>query len=293
VRLTAQVPNNAPYSAKHVLDLGEVSVNNGAISVREDDGLHVAAYFGDTTGNAGYSAADALQALRVAVGLDSGFAAYQLADPVIVADITGNGIVNATDANRILQEVVGLDRPEIPPLPGVLPPIVPGGPDPFLRFPKDLRARPGQIVRVPLRLTPFDGLQSADLAIAYDTSRLEILDVRRGTLTASFDLFAVHVDAAAGTIRVGLGRSAGPITGTGTGDVLQVMVRIKPDAPAGRAALNLRRQLGAISTQLNEGGLDLIPDPSDAAGDLLDGAITVRGHRAKLRFSLPSLSRLR
>ena len=85
VRLTAQVPGTAPYGAQHVLDLTHVQINGGAIPATDDDGLHVVSYFGDTTGSRSYSSADSSRALRLAVGLDSGFPAYRLTDPVIVA----------------------------------------------------------------------------------------------------------------------------------------------------------------------------------------------------------------
>jgi lysophospholipase L1-like esterase len=93
-----------------------VSLNEGTLTAVADDAVHLVAYFGDTTGNGTYSALDGQRVLRHAVGLDSGFAAYPLADPVLVADITANGAVSSLDATRILQEVVGIDRPEIPPL---------------------------------------------------------------------------------------------------------------------------------------------------------------------------------
>ena len=64
-----------------------------------------------------YSALDAQRVLRIAVGLDSGLAAYPLIDPVLIADTTWNGSISSLDATRILQEVVGLDRFEIPPIP--------------------------------------------------------------------------------------------------------------------------------------------------------------------------------
>ena len=41
-----------------------------------------------------YSALDGQRALRVAAGLDSGFAAYPAIDPVIIADITANGAIS-------------------------------------------------------------------------------------------------------------------------------------------------------------------------------------------------------
>ncbi|HXG11332.1 MAG TPA: cohesin domain-containing protein [Gemmataceae bacterium] len=275
VMLTAVVPDTAPYASKQVLDLANIRINNGAIAAVDDDGLHVVGYPGDATGNTRYSAADALRVLRVAVGLDAGFAAFQLADPTIIADVTGNGAVNAADATRLLQEALGLDRSEVPPLPANLPLIVPGGPDPLLNLPKGLQGRRGRIVVVPVNLDISDRLESADLALSYDTTRLELLAVERGSLTADFDLFAVRLDPERGTVRVGLGRTAGPISGRGGGSVVQITFRVKDGAPAGRAVINLRSSLDVTRTQLNEGRLDLNPDPSDTAGDPLDGVVTV------------------
>ena len=64
-----------------------------------------AAFFGEATGNGGYSALDGFRILRVVVGLDSGYAAYPFVDPVLLTDITGNGIISSLDGTRILQEV--------------------------------------------------------------------------------------------------------------------------------------------------------------------------------------------
>jgi hypothetical protein len=273
VTLMAAVPDNAPYAAKHVLDLTNPTVNGAA--ARDDDGVHVVGYFGDTTGNAGYSAADATRALRVAVGLDSGFDAWQLADPVLLADITGNGSISATDATRLLQEVLGIDQPQIPPLPPNPPTIIPGGPDPFLNIPTHFTATPGAVLAVPVLLDRSDGLEAADLALSFDPSRLEVLRVERGSLTGDFDLFALNLDVENGTLRAGLGRSAGPLAGRGGGSVMEITFRVREGAPTGPAILNLRQRIGHTLTQLNEGGLDLTPAPSDAAGDVLDGRITV------------------
>jgi hypothetical protein len=59
----------------------------------------------------------AQRVLRAVAGLDSGFAAYPMIDPLLIADTTRNGSISSLDATRILQEVVGLDRPEISPIP--------------------------------------------------------------------------------------------------------------------------------------------------------------------------------
>ena len=62
-----------------------------------------------------------------------------------------------------------------------------------------------------------------------------------------------------------------------------LLFRIKPTAQAGRAFLNLRHNLSTTQTQLNEGGLDLQPDPSNEAGDVLDGWISIQGRRRSPR----------
>jgi hypothetical protein len=140
------------------------------------------------------------------------------------------------------------------------------------------------VVTVPLLLDGSKDLQSADLALAYDTLRLQLLGIQRGRLTQDFDLFVVNHDPAGGTLQIGLGRTAGPLADRGSGSVLLLRFRVRADAPAGRAVLNLRQALGTTLTQLNEGRLDLNPDPSDEEGDLLDGRIRVRGESgAKLR----------
>ena len=61
--LTATVPNNAPYAAKEILDITNLSVfDNSQVpqplpSVGQD-AIHVAAYFGDTNGDGGYTTQD-------------------------------------------------------------------------------------------------------------------------------------------------------------------------------------------------------------------------------------------
>lgn len=278
IRLTAFVPVAAAdfYTQKHVLDLADLSVNGGALASTDDDGVHVAAYLGDTTANGGYSAADATRALRIATGLDTGFASYQLLDPVIIADVNATSTITSTDATRLLQEAVGIDRPEIPNLPLNAPLFTVSGPDPLLSIPWRFLAKRGGLITVPLNLDRSEGLDSADLALSYDVQRLELVAVKRGSLTRDFDLFQTNLDAEAGTLRVALGRSAGPVTGRGAGSVLGLVFRIRRDAPAGSAVVNLHHHLGNTRTQLNEGGLDLNPDPTDDGQDPLDGLITIR-----------------
>jgi hypothetical protein len=147
-------------------------------------------------------------------------------------------------------------------------------------------------VTVPVNLDISEGLQTADLVLSYDMRRLVVrgvADVRPGSLTGDFDVFGVNLDAQAGTLRVGLGRTAGAISGRGSGSVIEITFRVLPNAPPGRAIVNLREDLGQTRTRLNEGGLDLNPSPSNDDGDALDGAIRVMGLRppAPLKFRPP------
>ena len=81
-----------------------------------------------------------------------------------------------------------------------------------LQFPTTLSGAAGDTIRVPLNLDVSDNLDAVDVAISYDTTRLEVLsnsDVQRGTVTSDFSLFQANVDNTAGTIRVGSGRDRG------------------------------------------------------------------------------------
>jgi Ca2+-binding RTX toxin-like protein len=265
VRLTAAVPATAPYRAKHILDLTAVAVNEGTLAARADDGLHVVAYFGDATGTGTYSALDGQRVLRVSALLDSGFAVFPLVDPVIIGDITGNGAISALDATRILQEVVGLDRPEIPPLPGIIvpPPVA----DPLVNIPTTLSGTPGSTVPVPVHIDNAAGLEAVDLQLAYETAVLELSStgVRKGTLTNDSTLI-VNLDEAAGIVRVALALTAARPPGDGT--LVEFDYQISPTALPGTTRLDLQ------GVSLNEGALVLSPIPLPGL-DPTDGLITV------------------
>ena len=76
-RLIATVPATAPYRSTEILDIGNVQVQGttGPIAAQDNDGLHLAGYFGDATGEGVYSLEDVARVTRVASGQDSGFAA--------------------------------------------------------------------------------------------------------------------------------------------------------------------------------------------------------------------------
>src|SRR5262249_7053235 len=107
VYLNATVPATAPIGGKEVLDLsaGKVFDNvqplNG-FTARDNDGVHVSAYFGDVEGDKDHDSQDTTRVRQVGVRLEEdvpndifpGFAAsgpgqtsFQLADPALLSDI--------------------------------------------------------------------------------------------------------------------------------------------------------------------------------------------------------------
>jgi len=76
VRLNGSVPLGAisQYGATQVLDLRDAVLSDGR-AVRIDDGLHVNAYPGDTSGNGDYDGGDPHRMDRVSSGLDTATAA--------------------------------------------------------------------------------------------------------------------------------------------------------------------------------------------------------------------------
>src|SRR5213076_1758218 len=177
--LVAQVPNSAGYKAKELLHLTTIQVNGGATAAINDDGIHVVAYLGDTNGDGLYTAADSQLTARVANSLDSGFAAYRLADPVVIADTNGTAFLDNGDASILLQVAAGNSLAQIPPIPIPAPPLVPTGPDPTLSLPANLPAVAGAIVSVPVFLddpAPAGslGMMEAVLALQYDPNVLTV-----------------------------------------------------------------------------------------------------------------------
>jgi hypothetical protein len=117
VLLAAEVPSSAPLGDRHVLEMTIVQINAGAIVPTLDQAMHLVGFLGDTTGDGNYTGLDAQRAARVTVGLDAGFEAFPLIDPMIVADVTASGDLTGLDAQRIAQAAVGLNPSEIPPPP--------------------------------------------------------------------------------------------------------------------------------------------------------------------------------
>ena len=261
--IQATVPATASYRAKHVLHFTDVKINE--LPAVGDDAIHLVAYLGDATGTGTYSALDGQRILRVAAGLDSGFALFPLLDPVVIGDVTGNGVITSLDATRILQEVVGIDRPEIPLLPGIVVPTPIA--DPLVNMPTNITGTPGTTVTVPVMIDNADLLESVVVKIAYDTNLFEVAEngIRTGSLTTGGSLL-VNVDDGAGTIQVSLLTSAR--LAAGAGSLLEIDFHIRDSAVSGATTIDMQ------SLSLNEGQLVLTVDPVVGA-DATDGRITI------------------
>jgi hypothetical protein len=129
---TARVPDAAPYGGAHGLDIAALQVyDTGDVATelpaRDDDAIHVAAFIGDASGDGSYNSPDATLTRRIIGQINTGFAAYPLADPVLIADIMLNGIIQSNDTTAIRRAIGLMAVPNIPPLPeGLAMPVAAG-----------------------------------------------------------------------------------------------------------------------------------------------------------------------
>jgi hypothetical protein len=109
------------YRATDLLVLSGISLNGGALAGLGSAAVHLVAYVGDADGNGAYSSKDALLITRVVLQTDTGFAAYPLVDPTIVADTDGSGFIPSDAALQANEAGVGVPTANLP-----VPPIPSG-----------------------------------------------------------------------------------------------------------------------------------------------------------------------
>src|SRR5262249_30433852 len=118
--IVAKVPDSAAtsYKTKELLQSSAITVNSGA-TVLSANGVHVNAYLGDLVVTAGpvIDSQDALAANKVAIGVATGFDAYQLLDPAIIGDIAGHLSVDATAVSSLFSIAASLPVPQVPAIP--------------------------------------------------------------------------------------------------------------------------------------------------------------------------------
>jgi hypothetical protein len=291
VILQASVPTSALYKDKEVLQItvGEVTDENGytpaSLVAHGDDGVHVVAYPGDTTGSNTYNSGDLTLMQRVVNTTDRGLLAYRNLDPTILIDVNNSGSANSGDLTAFQRFINNITPTPIPPRPISAPNSLPkGGLDPKLSISKDLRATAGGSVSVPLVFEQTDqapvGLQSLDAVISFDPSVFELRGVRPGGLISGF-AFTWSSDSATGLVTI-RAWSSDPVTFNpgAKGEIAILDLAVLPGAALGRTELNLladapSANLGTDYTDLNSGDLVLIPAPTNAADDPIDGVVTI------------------
>ena len=219
-------------------------------------------YFGDADGDAKLTTMDVQRVARIVAGDDTAFSAWPQANRLLVADINGDGRMTAIDSSYLLQKVRGLPRPEIPDIPLDIT-INLGGPDPLVDIPTTLAGRVGEIVTVPVRLDNTEYLEGVEFQLAYDPAVLQLLKVRRGSVTADFDFYVQQLTD--GSVRIDTARMQA--LGAGSGSLLELDFRIKA-APTATTMIDLQ------SARLNAGRLTLTFEPQ-IGDDPTDGRIAL------------------
>ena len=260
--LLATVPAAAPYGAKQVLELTGIAINGGTINARADDGLHVVAFVGDTSGDGSYSTLDFQRINRVLLNQDNGFGQWPLVDPVVIGDVQPNGRLQTADALRIGLRAGGASVADIPEIPVGLPPLTFAGADPMVTV-GTVTAAAGAQVSVPVFIDIAAGLESVVLTVRYDESKLSFLGVDRTPLTQGFTHLVVR--RGAGEITVD-GTALTPVE-EGSGELFRLRFAVAPGAE-GTQALDL------VSVRLNDTWLTVLPKPV-AGPDVTDGAVIV------------------
>ncbi len=292
VNLQAEVPvadANEVYRDKQVVDLQGVTVRGADLNplpVIEDDGFHVATYFGDVSANGRMNASDAALVARVAALRDSGFANTPLADPLLMGDVTGNGRLNAADASRIAQAAALLPVPSIPPIPGgvVTTPIT--GPDPKLSIPQTLTATPGESVRVPVQIDSLGELRAphrlaeADLVVTFDNRLLTVTQVTPGVLLTENPGWSLttNLDNDLGRVIV-MASTTSPLAGSFDEVLVDLHFTVRDSAPGGAVtAINLAASSGSVFTALVDEHDQLLPlegPLTNRATDPVDGLLAI------------------
>jgi hypothetical protein len=235
-----------------------------------DDGMHVNAYVADTNGSASYSTIDQQRMQRIVSALDSGFSAFPLTDPVVIADVNNDRYFNSADTLLLAREINYLNgglatnnRPEIPDIPSGIGPFTFTGADPLVDIPQNLTATAGGMVTVPVRLDTAQNLESVQLELAWNPGQLELVGVRRGSLTGDFQYFVTNQQA--GSLLVDMSRLEQMQGGQGT--LLELDFRVAVDA---NGVLDLDLQWA----RLNDTRLTLNPAPLFGL-DPTDGRVLV------------------
>jgi hypothetical protein len=277
--INGKVPDKAPYRSKAKLLLSNIHLyksGKSEITTTIDQGIQLVSYIGDVTGDGRYNALDTLRIQRYLVNLDRWYAQFPLVDPVMVAEITGDGRVNALDSLYLQRYLVNMPVTFLsaPPVTSV---TQTAGLDPVIRLPKNLTAYRGQNIQVSVELQNTDpqaiNVNSFEVAIAIDPKSFKLLKIQ------SEATIRTRYDARKGIMVIG---GILPDVTLKPGESLiiaRLNLKVAGHAVATDYALNLLDQarIGKeqYATSVNGGTLVLIPAPTSAANDSVDGVVKV------------------
>jgi uncharacterized repeat protein (TIGR03803 family) len=228
---TALTPT--PYKAKDLLHLSGVALNGGSTAVATSDALHLVAYVGDADGDGRYTGNDAVLITRVTLQTDSGFAAYPLVDPVIVADLDGVGFIPADAALQVNEAGVGYPTSNLPspPIPsGVVFQAIGNNVDPSVSIPASLLVGASGVLTVPVNIddahpTGSTGLIEGHVALTYDPRQFTVsaADVHLGSVLGAGNGWRLTptIDQATGQMAIAFSSDT-PITSTAGGSLVTI-----------------------------------------------------------------------
>jgi uncharacterized delta-60 repeat protein len=252
VYLNATVPSTATYGSGAMLNVTGLRINEGAIAGTTDEAVEKVAFLGDASGNKGYSAYDSSLIANVVVGNATGFDAFPLIDPVIIADVTQDGTLSGQDASLVADQSIGENVPQIPPIPvGVTPTAPATGLDPTVTIGTVALANPGNTITIPVSISDTTGLLGANFTIDFDGSQLQFVSATVGTADGNFSVFT-YANNSAGTLNLGLADNSTAL-GAGSGTIAYLTFSIPAAAPSGTNPVTIAGADGG----LNEGGLAL------------------------------------
>ena len=253
------VPGTAPYGATEVLSLGNIRVNGGQIAaVNSNQALHKAAYLGDANGNETLDAYDSFYISRVSVGLDSGFYAYPLTDPLIIGDVSGEATLSGLDASYVLEKSVGESVAQIPSIPSTKPASI-AGVDPTVAIPTGLVGVRGQTVDSTVAITDnAASLAGASFFIDYPTNfvGIDATQVALSSYMASQGFTLVAYSPSPGQLNVGMYNSKGTFSNYGAPQLFTMPFDVLLSAPSGTAPITFDPTGGST---LNGGYLTMTP----------------------------------
>jgi hypothetical protein len=286
---TATVPATASYGGKQVLSLTNLAVFDATVNVAErpsiaDDAVHIAAYFGDASGNRLIQANDAVLTARKAAGVSTGLSAYQLADPVLTIDISGNDRVQSNDASLIARRAAGITVTQIPTTPTGLA-VPPTGLDPILAL-GNAAGLKGQTIVVPVTVEVPVGespqaFSGFDLAIAFDPSKLTFVSIAASSFTTGFSVSSNNANAGILTISgFTSGQTATIDSSSGVKLLANITFSINASAADGPTFVNLLNHYASAQyTALFDSkgsGLVLTPAPTNSSSDSVDSIVTIQ-----------------